>query len=755
MRWRSWLLALMATGAVARCGSGAASSGEAPCASAIDCEAPAEACREAYCDLETGTCRTRDLANGDPCDVGAVCFAGACLTACERSEGCDDGLLCASRRLGPGATIGLCVPAEQVPCSADAACLEVLIGPCEAASCDAALGRCRLGPAVDGAACGPWGACYRGQCYTACVPGPAPCEAGQACVEPRAGLSLCVPEGAIPCSGDAACGALVTGLCHLARCVDGACLPVPASNGAGCAPSRTCWAGACVGSGACDATGACPAGSTCVTGSDGDVCVPDAGLTCAGSGDCAAVRAPDCRWATCDPVAARCDVQAAPDGGACGDGGVCLGGACVAPCADSGACAPGAFCRPVAGATSGGCVEVPCTSPGDCLGLLVTLDACEAVACNTLTNRCQVAPLPQDASCDDGDLCNGVSRCRDGACVLTAKPVECATPPGQGCTAIGCDPASGACVASSAPDGTACDDGSPCSSDTTCQQGVCTAGQVTCTTCQFDQDCLPSDDGDLCNGVPLCLGGVCAWSPLTLVSCPAPSDPCQAVACEPASGACVTGPVDDGTPCAVSPDLCAPRSECAAGACVEVASAVSCPVSDDPCLQPACDPASGTCGTLPLDEAELLSASFDLDVSALVLAVESGPGQAQVTYADAYSPPGALALHADPGVASVLGSPPLGLPAGQALLFRAAARVQLDLPAGDTLLLTIGSEVGGWQTLVQADAAHPPASSAWFPVAVTLAPLPEGAVVRARLAPAGATGVELLLDDVQVVRPCP
>ena len=756
MRGRAGFVGIvLVLGSALACGGGAGDASWAPCTADADCAADAAACQQGVCDVATGSCGVRDLPNGEECAAGAVCYAGDCLTTCERSAGCADGLLCASRRLGQGATAGLCVAPEQVPCADDAACLEVLTGPCEAATCDLGAGRCHLALADDGVACDGEGACYRGQCYPSCAPGPEPCATGHACLEPRAGLELCVPEGAIACEGDAACAALVTALCRVPRCVDGACVAVPASNGAGCADGRTCWAGACVGAGACSPDGTCASQAACVAGVDGDVCVASDALSCAGSGDCASLHTGACQWATCGADDARCHVSPAPDGGACGDGGLCLAGACAPACADSDACAAGTFCRAVAGNAGGGCADVPCTSPGDCADLLVTPAPCEAVTCNTLTNRCQVVALPDNASCDDGDLCNGVLRCRDGACVLSGKPVECTTPPGQGCTQIACDPPTGACVAHSADDGLVCDDGSPCTSGTTCQDGICTADQVTCTTCTYDQDCLPGDDGDLCNGVPLCLGGACVWSPLTLIGCAPPDDPCQVARCEPATGACLTAPADDGAPCAVSTDLCAARSECQAGQCVQVEPAVTCPPSDDACLRPACDPASGQCGTLSLAEVEVLVESFDVVAPLLALQTQTGGASAEISAGEASSPPGALHVHVDGALGpSILVSEALALPADVALAFSVALRVQAAVDAGDLVAVEVGGDAAGWQALVLVDAAHP-AAEGWAVASGTLSPLPADARLRVRLDAVGPAGLDLWLDDVRIVRPCP
>jgi hypothetical protein len=494
-----------------------------------------------------------------------------------------------------------------------------------------------------------------------------------------------------------------------------------------------------------------------VAGEGGEACVAIEALVCAVSSDCAPLVEVDCSEATCDPAVQRCVLQPSTDGVACRTDSLCLGGACVPACSDAASCAPGTFCRAIAGVEGGGCAEVPCASAGDCAGLLVTTAPCESITCNTLTNRCQLSPLPENANCDDGDLCNGVQRCRDGACVLASKAVACVTPPGQGCTLIACDPASGVCVATSADDGTACDDGSPCTVATTCLDGLC-LGEVTCTTCTYDQDCLASDDGDLCNGLPLCLGGVCVWSPATLVTCPPPADVCQVAACEPATGACLAVPADDGTPCELSTDLCAARFACLAGACAEAEPAVACPPSADACVLAACDPSSGLCTSVPLAEAPVLAEDFDGAAPSLWLLTDAPGASAGVSSDDAHSAPAALLLHADgagaEAVPAVFLSSVLPLPAGVALVVRAAVQARLDVSAGDALRVTLGSDAAGWQTLLEVDAAHP-ASADWTTVELALPALSDDVRLRVMLAPVGPAGIDLRLDDVRVVRPCP
>ncbi len=93
------------------------------------------------------------------------------------------------------------------------------------------------------------------------------------------------------------------------------------------------------------------------------------------------------------------------------------------------------------------------------------------------------------------DLCEGV---------VCEAPNQCQV-------GVACDPASGACVATAKPAGASCDDLDPCTT------------------------------GDACDGEGACIVGaalVCEGA-----------DACNAAACDPAAGTCVTHPVENGTNC--------------------------------------------------------------------------------------------------------------------------------------------------------------------------------------------------------------
>lgn len=238
-------------------------------------------------------------------------------------------------------------------------------------------------------------------------------------------------------------------------------------------------------------------------------------------------------------------------------------------------------------------------------------------------------------SCTPDDPCaSGMGYCRDGVCTYETR-----TCPDQACMASrGCDPITGLCAYAPRPDGTACDrDAMACSVDA-CEAGACITVTDTCE-CTPDRPCPTPED--ICEGEATCEDGTCVPHPVT---CPPGDDPCLVNTCDPQTGACAEGPVEDGTPCPddlacttdeqcragvceTQPFVCEPRpcqagaciepdgcawtaaddgrdcddgdrcngpDRCLAGACLPFLAPVDCD-DDDPCTADACDPATGLC----------------------------------------------------------------------------------------------------------------------------------------------------------------
>ncbi|MBI5495011.1 MAG: PQQ-binding-like beta-propeller repeat protein, partial [Deltaproteobacteria bacterium] len=231
------------------------------------------------------------------------------------------------------------------------------------------------------------------------------------------------------------------------------------------------------------------------------------------------------------------------------------------------------------------------------------------VAWDRTAGACTNLPVPDGAGCDDGDPCTTPDRCLGGNC--SGAPMLC-TATGACVQGAFCDPATGACATLPAPDGTSCSTGNRCETDV-CRAGSCVpVSTLTCTppdACNNAQ-CDPTtgscvttpervgtvcDDGnrcttrDTCDGLGRCLAG----APLT---CP-PAPVCNASACDPSTGGCVTTPQTAGTACddgnrCTTRDACDGLGRCAAGAPLVCPPAPVCNAS-------ACDPATGGCVASP------------------------------------------------------------------------------------------------------------------------------------------------------------
>ena len=284
--------------------------------------------------------------------------------------------------------------------------------------------------------------------------------------------------------------------------------------------------------------------------------------------DCSTLNSLPCEINACTltPLGAR--VCTVVQDGNCGDGDPCTTDTCDAladvcinepvSCDDGNVCT-NEVCNPA----TGGCSF----SPVDCNDSNVcTLDSCDPVS------GCAHAPL----DCDDGlpctlDSCDPVSGC-------VHEPVGCDD--GDACTVDSCT-ASG-CVHEPVD----CDDGDVCTVDS-CSAGVCVHVPESC------------DDGDACT-YDECTGiggggndGICNHEQLT---CDNPG-PCNTVVCNPAApdfaNACAPVPVADGSVCESDTDLCT-TEECQAGACV-VAGTTVC-TGGSQCTTPeVCNPATGAC----------------------------------------------------------------------------------------------------------------------------------------------------------------
>ncbi len=98
------------------------------------------------------------------------------------------------------------------------------------------------------------------------------------------------------------------------------------------------------------------------------------------------------------------------------------------------------------------------------------------------------------------------------------------------------------CIHSNVADGTGCSDGNASTFLDVCRAGVCVGQTPQCTS---NSQC-PDLDSNVCTGGRVCTDYACVATPA--LSCPAPSNPCQAAACNALTG-CTSANVPNGTAC--------------------------------------------------------------------------------------------------------------------------------------------------------------------------------------------------------------
>ena len=212
------------------------------------------------------------------------------------------------------------------------------------------------------------------------------------------------------------------------------------------------------------------------------------------------------------------------------------------------------------------CFEAYACQAGACTGsnpvVCTAQDHCHAAGtCNPSGGTCSNPALADGTSCNDSNACTLRDTCQGGSCV-GSKPVTCVAL--DQCHSVGlCDPTSGVCSTPAAPNGTACDDGNACTLSDSCQSGTCVGTQpVVCSAsgqCRVAGACDPStgmcssstapddtvcNDGNACTQTDSCQSGICTGSnPVTCVA----SDACHvAGACNPITGTCSNPPVSGG-----------------------------------------------------------------------------------------------------------------------------------------------------------------------------------------------------------------
>ena len=687
--------------------------GDSSCVGSSACPDDGVACTLETCNPETGGCSTTELPDGAACDDGDSCTASEVCTAMVCGDGkpvvCpDDGDPCTLEICVADAGC-TSVPApdgsacdDSNPCTVGETCEEGVCGggglmecpddgnACTTEICDPG-GGCTVTPKPAGTACDDGNACTtattcqggecvgqpvvcapQSPCHTAvcdttegclgaALPNGSECEDSDACTLATTcnagvcggGTQVDCPQPGDPCISAACNGA--TGECETKAVPEGA----PCNDQDPCTVAESCQAGSCSGGtpkdcgpgpGPCTAlvceaeTGACVE-SPIADGEPCDTKNPCAGKGICNGGECSSkptLSCPEptepCRVAVCNPLDGSCKEETAQNGAPCQDSDpctaetVCLAGVCQGGtptvCPDDGdsctleECTPGVGCgaKPALDGTpcddSDPCTEETLCVEGACQGGSTAScpadgDSCTDDACQP-TLGCTYPMLAPGSTCDDASACTTDDVCDDeGECKGT-NAVSC--PPSTApCTVAVCSPETGECVAAPAADGKLCNDGNVCTTGDLCQNGTCTGAAVTCP--QNDEECtvagcdpatgkcvtgpvqkgvncddgLGCTDNDQCDGSGACVGKSAA--------CPAPEDPCFGAACDESTGECAPYPLPNGSPCEDG-NLCTSGDLCLAGGCVTGSLPTCLPSSS--CETASCDPETGECSTAPL-----------------------------------------------------------------------------------------------------------------------------------------------------------
>jgi hypothetical protein len=269
-------------------------------------------------------------------------------------------------------------------------------------------------------------------------------------------------------------------------------------------------------------------------------------------------------------------------------------GTCSQPCTDDASCSDGDPCNGVEFCHLGNCqpgVPISCDDGNECNGT-ETCDSANGGMCNksplqqcNADNPCTVGTCrpdflcvytnePNGKPCDDGNLCTGpdpitggvcpnaeeCDKCQDGVCTgafTNQAPTNCEDD--NVCNGImACDPATGMSCVQIGPPLVCAPDGNPCTDD------GCDA-TLGCNP----PNTAPCDDGNACTGPDVCANRECHGDPsAAAAACVGGSTVCGPQACDPATGACITTPVncDDMNPCtddSCNPDAALPEQHCA------------------------------------------------------------------------------------------------------------------------------------------------------------------------------------------------
>jgi cysteine-rich repeat protein len=490
--------------------------------------------------------------------VGYGAEGAFCGGACQATQDCPWGFSCKKSASVDGVEIMQCVADAGVcPCTARSVAL-ALNTPCEVTN--------------------EFGAC---QGKRVCVEqGLSPCDAATPAAEVCNGLDD-------DCDGDLDEGDFIQGL-YLSPCDDGndctedlcngeagcehtALSGTECKDGNPCTVADTCKDGVCAGTLVdCDDENPCTDDSCDETGG----CVFEANLADCDDGDPCTV-ADACADTVCSGFPVACDCSTDADCDALEDGNACNG---TLTCNTS---KVPFLCQTVPGSV------VQCAAPQGVNA------PCLVAACNPATGKCEETAGKIGMPCDDMDACTIADSCADGKC-LGGPAANCND--GNPCTDDWCDELTGC---QHEPNEAACEDGDICTVGDHCKLGQCVPGSSTacddgnpCTddACDSALGCIhtpnaaPCDDGNACTALDFCNAGACQFGSAVLCD---DGNVCTTDSCDPATGctyALSTGPCDDG-------NICTYGDHCQLGACVG-SGTLSCN-DNNPCTDDSCSPGGG------------------------------------------------------------------------------------------------------------------------------------------------------------------
>ena len=201
----------------------------------------------------------------------------------------------------------------------------------------------------------------------------------------------------------------------------------------------------------------------------------------------------------------------------------------------------------------------------------IPLGPCDRLTWDAVACACAAVDKGYMEPCDDDDPCTIEDAC-DLQGVCAGAPRVCDD--GDPCTTDTC--VEGACHF--APNTAPCDDGNVCTINDACAEGACVSGSQNplCQGCDEADDQCEAQYGDLamtgaedvCNGVLICVAGQCVVDEATVITCPTEEDmACERSTCQPADGACVMAPAEDGAQCSDG-NTCTVDDACEEGVCL-------------------------------------------------------------------------------------------------------------------------------------------------------------------------------------------